>query len=364
MKYYAVAKGRKPGIYLTWKDCKEQVYGFGGAKYKSFSSQEEALAFFSEHNEGRLPKQLKQFGNERLEKQMADQKNKHIDLCLLCGRPFKQQKTKNGRRSQGLCMSCKSKQQKIRSSLKHITMGKISWLSANDLVYIKTQYKCEDVFSFVLSHPEAAFSAKENTDSGLIQKALSKNRKTYYSFESKELTPLYIKSLLGESKEFVRITGDKRDPLITFHCKRCEKDFSVKYRNLMKHKGHDCTAIISSGEAIIKAYLDEKQIKYFTQRETLKCVNPDTGYVMPYDFELPEYKVIIEVQGEQHRSFIERFHIDIEGFHYQQERDAYKKRYAEENGYEVIEIWYSDLPQGKYKTIISNKLRCIERCRK
>ena len=360
MKYYVVAKGRKPGVYLTWKECKEQVDGFGGAIFKSFSSSEEALAFFSEHNEGKLPKRLKQSGKERLEKQMADQQNKYIDLCLLCDRPFKQQKTKNGRRSQGLCMSCKSKQQKIRSSLKYITMGKISWLSANDLVYIKTQYKCEDIFSFVLSHPEAAFSAKENANSGLIQKAISRNRKTYYSFDSKELTPLYIKTLLGESKEFVKITGDKRDPLITFHCRRCEKDFSVKYRNLMKHKGHDCAAIISSGEAIIKAYLDEMQITYFTQRETLKCVNPDTGYVMPYDFELPDYKVIIEVQGEQHRSFIERFHIDQEGFRYQQQRDAYKKKYAEENGYTVIEIWYSDFQEGTYRTIISTKLNCLE----
>ena len=81
---------------------------------------------------------------------------------------------------------------------------------------------------------------------------------------------------------------------------------------------------------------------------------------MPYDFELPDYKVIIEVQGEQHRSFIERFHIDLEGFRYQQERDTYKKKYAEENGYTVIEIWYSDFQEGTYRTIISTKLNCLE----
>lgn len=44
-KYYAVKVGRKPGIYSSWDDCKEQVDGYKGAIYKSFVSQKEALAF-------------------------------------------------------------------------------------------------------------------------------------------------------------------------------------------------------------------------------------------------------------------------------------------------------------------------------
>ena len=41
-KIYAVRKGFIPGIYNTWDECKEQVTGFSGAEYKSFSSKEEA----------------------------------------------------------------------------------------------------------------------------------------------------------------------------------------------------------------------------------------------------------------------------------------------------------------------------------
>jgi ribonuclease HI len=41
-KYYAVRKGRKTGIFLTWDECFEQVNGFPGALHKSFSSQSEA----------------------------------------------------------------------------------------------------------------------------------------------------------------------------------------------------------------------------------------------------------------------------------------------------------------------------------
>lgn len=44
-KYYAVKVGLVPGIYETWDECKKNVDGFPGAKYKSFSSKEEAAAF-------------------------------------------------------------------------------------------------------------------------------------------------------------------------------------------------------------------------------------------------------------------------------------------------------------------------------
>lgn len=44
-KYYAVKIGRKPGIYLTWDECKSQVDKFPGAVYKSFKTIQEAEKF-------------------------------------------------------------------------------------------------------------------------------------------------------------------------------------------------------------------------------------------------------------------------------------------------------------------------------
>ena len=44
-KYYAVKKGRKPGVYQSWAECKAMVDGFPGAVYKSFKTREEAVAF-------------------------------------------------------------------------------------------------------------------------------------------------------------------------------------------------------------------------------------------------------------------------------------------------------------------------------
>lgn len=47
---YAVAAGRKTGIFSTWAECKESVDGYKGAKYKKFASEEEAQAFIDSWN--------------------------------------------------------------------------------------------------------------------------------------------------------------------------------------------------------------------------------------------------------------------------------------------------------------------------
>ncbi|MHA8110228.1 ribonuclease H family protein [Lactobacillaceae bacterium Melli_B4] len=44
-KYYAVKRGRKPGIYNSWAECKEQVSGFNGARFKGFTELAAAQAF-------------------------------------------------------------------------------------------------------------------------------------------------------------------------------------------------------------------------------------------------------------------------------------------------------------------------------
>ncbi len=48
MKFYAVKNGRVPGIYLSWALCEAQVKGFPGALFKSFSTEEEALAYLQD----------------------------------------------------------------------------------------------------------------------------------------------------------------------------------------------------------------------------------------------------------------------------------------------------------------------------
>lgn len=45
-KYYVVWKGRNPGIFDNWADCKLQVEGENDAKYKAFETRQEAAEAF------------------------------------------------------------------------------------------------------------------------------------------------------------------------------------------------------------------------------------------------------------------------------------------------------------------------------
>lgn len=54
-KFYAVAKGRNPGIYTAWygdSGAERQIRGFKGARYKGFASRQEAEAWIKEMRPG------------------------------------------------------------------------------------------------------------------------------------------------------------------------------------------------------------------------------------------------------------------------------------------------------------------------
>jgi hypothetical protein len=113
----------------------------------------------------------------------------------------------------------------------------------------------------------------------------------------------------------------------------------------------------SSGELKIERYLTINHINFLTQENTLKCINPKTKAVLPYDFELPDYHIIIEVQGPQHFKYIKKFHGSIKGFEYQLYRDGIKKKYAISHNYTYLEITYEQLKDFTYVPIIQQAIK-------
>lgn len=80
MNYYAVKKGKKPGVYLTWDECKAQVNGFSGAEYKKFNNKEDALDFVG----AKKPVQAslfveESFGNEEKHKETTGRLIAYVD---------------------------------------------------------------------------------------------------------------------------------------------------------------------------------------------------------------------------------------------------------------------------------------------
>ncbi|KZT02364.1 ribonuclease H-like protein [Laetiporus sulphureus 93-53] len=45
--FYAVAKGRAPGVYMTWDECREQTTGFPAARFKKLRSAAEAEEYLA-----------------------------------------------------------------------------------------------------------------------------------------------------------------------------------------------------------------------------------------------------------------------------------------------------------------------------
>ncbi len=50
-KFYVVWAGHSPGIYDSWEECKAQIDGYPGARYKAFNSQTDATMAFRENSD-------------------------------------------------------------------------------------------------------------------------------------------------------------------------------------------------------------------------------------------------------------------------------------------------------------------------
>lgn len=48
-KFYAVKQGRETGIFLTWEECKKQVWGYQNALFRSFTTREDAYAWLDQN---------------------------------------------------------------------------------------------------------------------------------------------------------------------------------------------------------------------------------------------------------------------------------------------------------------------------
>ncbi|VDD90197.1 unnamed protein product [Enterobius vermicularis] len=49
--FYAVARGKNPGVYKTWPECEKQVKGYTNARYKKFENEADALAFIDRYKD-------------------------------------------------------------------------------------------------------------------------------------------------------------------------------------------------------------------------------------------------------------------------------------------------------------------------
>ena len=76
VKYYVVWEGHKSGIYNSWEECKKQIKNYKGAKYKSFTSPNEAHTALSKDYKNYISKP-----NLILSKELPDYNSISVDAA-------------------------------------------------------------------------------------------------------------------------------------------------------------------------------------------------------------------------------------------------------------------------------------------
>ena len=82
-KYYVVWKGHKTGIFNTWNECKSQIDGFSGARFKSFSSIQEAELAYQNNPNITLTKPLTNLKKQKTKSSSSSLSQKKIEALPL-----------------------------------------------------------------------------------------------------------------------------------------------------------------------------------------------------------------------------------------------------------------------------------------
>lgn len=98
---------------------------------------------------------------------------------------------------------------------------------------------------------------------------------------------------------------------------------------------------ISRGETVIAMMLNKLNLVYQTQK-TFPDLKSDEGKSLRYDFWIPSYNCLLEYDGGQHFFAVPKWGGE-EYLAAVQRRDKIKNDYAEDKGYNLIRISYTDL---------------------
>jgi hypothetical protein len=194
----------------------------------------------------------------------------------------------------------------------------------------------------------------------LFPKALelwsSKNKKSSYKYKPWSMFEIWWKCPGGKHEDYKRsINSSNR---LDFHCPKCTLERNESY---LQEKVRLYLENLNDGKYTI---LHENKCTIVPKSPKIK----NTNNTLPFDNEVKELKLIIEVMGIQHYS--------ITGFHKHHAKrnkttpeyelykrklyDRYKRIYAKSKGYEYLEIPFDlDDKQEIWKKLIDDKINQI-----
>lgn len=138
---------------------------------------------------------------------------------------------------------------------------------------------------------------------------------------------------------------NNKNPIIII-CKKHGEFTQQPYVHLLNH---GCPSCVNKTEFKFYGKLKELYPKIKRQYKVEWCKNK---LYLPFDFAIEEYKIIIEMDGEQHFKQISNWtspEIQIE-------KDKYKMKCANDNGFSVIRLPQIDISKDKYDW--SDEIQC------
>lgn len=146
-----------------------------------------------------------------------------------------------------------------------------------------------------------------------------------------------VDKIFGE-KQIQILEYNGNNALAKVKCLKCNTEFTRVPTVLWRGRTYgcpECTKTISLGEKKIKRILEKNKIQYIQQYRFSDCKYKT---YLPFDFYLPQKKICIEFQSEQH--------YEKRSIYYSQEqieRDKIKKEYCLNNNIQLIIIPYWDI---------------------
>lgn len=186
-------------------------------------------------------------------------------------------------------------------------------------------------------------------DKDLLYLWSDNNYNSPYEYAPNSHQEVYWKCSNGLHEDYLRSIKDSK--IYNFRCPDCSRE---RNESFLQQK--------------VRLYLN--QLGYIINHE-FKCSiiarNPLTNRLMPFDNEIVNLKIIIEVHGKQH--------YEIAGFYYPnsnpeyellklQIRDKYKHIFVEQQGYSYLEIpYWTDDKEETWKKLIDDKIYQVLNCK-
>ena len=159
-----------------------------------------------------------------------------------------------------------------------------------------------------------------------FEKSFAQNPKSNYWSSKNEKSPLEL------------FKSDNKKKYL-FDCDKCFHEFESRLDHIST--GSWCPKCINKTETKLYEIMIQIYPSIMTQFKQEWCKNIR---FLPFDFCIPEPKIIIELDGLQHFKQVMNWSPPEEQF----ERDRYKEKCANDNGYSTIRIIQEDVLNDKY----------------